>query len=113
MHMNIELALEFDSILVIYNRFCPIFYTTNLPQDGGLACISPAYDKNTKMMTFVSLLEHIKRAYITRIQDCKSMMHFNILDSWVLGDSDMTIVCAAMENDTEAMRSTDDRDTLD
>lgn len=64
--MKIELAFELDSILVIYDGLCPILHTTNFLKDGGLASISPAYDKNTKMMAFVSLLEHINRPYITR-----------------------------------------------
>ena len=37
------------TILVIYDRLCPLCYTTNLLKDGCLACISPPNDKDAKV----------------------------------------------------------------
>ena len=46
------------TILVIYNRLCSLLYTTDFLKNCSLACISPSYNENTEMGTFVSLLEH-------------------------------------------------------
>ena len=46
------------TLLVIYNDgLCSLRYTTNLLKDGCLACISSSYDKDSKTMTSVVLLE--------------------------------------------------------
>ena len=42
----------------MYNdRFCSLFYTTNLLKDGCLASIGSSYDKNAKMGTSVLIPE--------------------------------------------------------
>ena len=45
------------TILIIYDWLCSLLYTTNLLQNGCLACIGPSYDENTKIGTFELLLE--------------------------------------------------------
>ena len=52
------LQLRLHTILVIYDRLCSLLYPTYLLKDGGFACISPSYDENTEMRTFVLFPEH-------------------------------------------------------
>ena len=46
------------TILVINDRLCPTFYTTDLLKNCCFACIGPSYDKNPKMGTFVLFPKH-------------------------------------------------------
>ena len=57
-HVKLGGTLVQLTTFIIYNRLCSMLHTTDLLQNGGLACIGSSYDKNTKMGAFVSLLEH-------------------------------------------------------
>jgi hypothetical protein len=52
------------TILIIYDRLCSLFCTTDLLKNSCLACIGPAYDKNTKTGTVVALLEYFHILHI-------------------------------------------------
>ena len=49
----------------MYNdRFCSLFYTTNLLKDGCLASICSSYDKNAKTGTSILNPEHCDILYM-------------------------------------------------
>lgn len=52
------------TILIIYDRLCSLFFTTDLLKNCCLACVGPAYDKDTKTGTVVALLEYFHIPYI-------------------------------------------------
>ena len=52
------------TILVIYDGFCSLCYTTNLLKDGCLACPSPSNDKNMKVWAQVFFPEHLNMCLI-------------------------------------------------
>ena len=56
--LRINDSFEFNTMLIIYNGFSPLGYTTNLLKNCCLASISPSYDQDTKMRTFISILEN-------------------------------------------------------
>ena len=58
----------------MYNdRFCSLFYTTNLLKDGCLASIGSSYDKNAEMGTSILILEHCDILYMC---SCKGPVNF-------------------------------------
>ena len=64
-----KLTFEFNTILVIYDRLCPLFHTTNLLKDGCFSCICPSYDENSEVRALVSLFEHIEcHFYMSKVQ---------------------------------------------
>ena len=66
------------TLLVMYNdRFCSLFYTTNLFKDGCLASIGSSYDKNAKMGTSVLIPEHCDILYM-----CSSKRPVNFIFWW-------------------------------
>ena len=56
--LRINDSFEFNTMLIIYKGFSPLGYTTNLLKNCCLASISPSYDQDTKMRTFISILEN-------------------------------------------------------
>ena len=56
--LRINDSFEFNTVLIIYDGFGPLGYTTNLLKNCCLASISPSYDQDTKMRTFISILEN-------------------------------------------------------
>ena len=46
------------TILIIYDRFCSLSYTTDLLKDRCFPCISPSYNKNAEMLASIIFLEH-------------------------------------------------------
>jgi hypothetical protein len=62
--LRINVSFDFNTMLIVYDRFGPLGYTTNLLKNCGLASIGPSYDQDTKMRTFISILENCNRLSI-------------------------------------------------
>ena len=66
--------IQLTLLVMHYNdRFCSLFYTTNLLKDSCLARIGSSYDKNAKMGTSVLIPEHGDIFYMC---SCKVPVNF-------------------------------------
>ena len=59
--LGINIRFEFkllNTMLIINDGFGSLRYTTNLLENCCLASISPSYDQDAEMRTFISILEN-------------------------------------------------------
>ena len=73
--------IEFITILIVYDGFCSLCYSTNFFENSCLACISPSYDKDAKVGASVSLLEHCEGCCINVLFLSGCATHFGLLDA--------------------------------
>ena len=102
-----NISFKFNTILIIYDGFGSLAYATDLLKNGCFACISPSYDKNTKMRTFIALLEGCSRFWLycyihyhnLLFHSIERLWKFNLPDSYVpvlIEFSDITYYLAGL-----------------
>jgi hypothetical protein len=66
--------IQLFTLLVTYNDgLCSLCYTTNFLKDGCLASIGSSYNKNAKMVTFVSFPEHCDIVHMCNCKEAVTM----------------------------------------